>query len=73
MNGVCACEPTACVIRRCAPLAAAVRDEAQAWVRGIAQVVAEEDRRQLDELRLQASNWLATSLLVHHLLLCCAR
>lgn len=57
MNGVCACEHTACVIRRCAPLAAAVRDEAQAWVRGIAQVVAEEDRRQLDELRLQASNW----------------
>ena len=40
---------------RCATLAAAVRDEAQAWVRGIAGVLAEGDAAQIEALRTQAS------------------
>lgn len=38
---------------RCSSLAAAVRDEAQAWVRGIAGVMAEADAAQLEALRQQ--------------------
>lgn len=43
------------ILCSCATLAAAVRDEAQAWVRGIAGVLAEGDAAQLDTLRQQAS------------------
>lgn len=39
---------------RCAPLAAAVQVEAQAWVRGIMEVMAETDTPQLEGLRQQA-------------------
>lgn len=44
---------TAFISVRCAPLAAAVRHEAQAWVGGIANVLAEADARRLEALREQ--------------------
>ncbi|PRW56454.1 flagellar inner arm dynein 1 heavy chain alpha [Chlorella sorokiniana] len=45
---------------RCSTLAAAVRVEAQAWVRGIAGVLAEGDAAQLEALQQQAAGLLAT-------------